>query len=142
MTYREVIRPPWWVHAVPVGLAALLCFTFAAVVGVPAATVLFVLVAAGLVWLVTRRALVLAVDATTFHVGPLDVPREHIIDAVALDEAALHNLAGRDADGRALLVLRNLATKQGVKVDVDSQERPYLLVSSRRPSELAAALRA
>ena len=41
MSYREVIRPPWWTYAVMAGLLALLCFTFAAVATVPVAVVLF-----------------------------------------------------------------------------------------------------
>jgi hypothetical protein len=64
-----------------------------------------------------------------------------VLDALPLDEQGLRDLAGRDADGRALLVLRNLATKRGVKVDLGGQQWPYLLVSSRTPAELAAALR-
>lgn len=142
MTYREVIRPPWWVFAVVFGLAALLCFTFAAVVGVPAAIVVLVILVAGLGWLLTRRALVVSVDDATLHIGALEVPRTSVLDAVALDEQALRDVAGRDADGRALLVLRNLATKTGVKVALQSSQWPYLLISSRRPSELAAALTA
>ncbi len=142
MTYREVIRPPWWVFAVVFGLAALLCFTFAAVVGVPAAAVVLVILVAGLGWPLTRRALVVSVDDATLHIGALEVPRTSVLDAVALDEQALRDVAGRDADGRALLVLRNLATKTGVKVALQSSQWPYLLISSRRPSELAAALTA
>ena len=44
MTYSEVIRSPWWTYAVAAGLAGLFCFTFAAVVGLPTATILFVLI--------------------------------------------------------------------------------------------------
>lgn len=142
MTYREVIRPPWWTFGVAFGLAALFCFTFAAVVGVPAATVLLVLLTAGLAWLISRRALILSVDETAVHVGEIELPRSSVLDAVALNEEALRDVAGRDADGRALLILRNLATKTGVKVELASSQWPYLLVSSRRPAEFAAALTA
>lgn len=142
MTYREVIRPPWWMYATATALAALFCFTFAAVIGGPAALVLFVILTAGLFWLVSRRALVLRVDERALHIGRSEVPRSHILDAIALDEQGLRDLAGRDADGRAVLVLRNLSTKTGVKVDVDSGEHPYLLISSTNPEELVAALRA
>jgi hypothetical protein len=141
MTYREVIRPPWWTYAVAAGLALLFCFTFAAVVGIPVAAVLFVLVLAGLAWLISRRALTLTVDADAFRVGSLTLARSEILDVTALDEQALRDMAGRDADGRALLVLRNLSTKQGVRVDVTGPQPPYVLVSSHTPEELAAALR-
>ena len=49
-------------------------------------------------------------------------------------------VAGPDADPRAHLVLRNLATKEGVKIDVTEGATPYWLVSSAHPEELAAAL--
>lgn len=142
MTYREVLRPPWWTFAVAFGLAALFCFTFAAVVGVPAASVLFLLLVAGLAWVISRRALVVTVDDTSVHVDDLELPRSAVLDAVELTEQALSDIAGRDADGRALLVLRNLATKTGVKVELSGQRWPYLLVSSRKPAELVSALTA
>jgi hypothetical protein len=141
MTYREVIRPPWWTYLVMVGLVALFCFTFAAVVGGPVALILFVVAAAVLAWIISRRALRLTVDEGSFRIGELEVPRTAILDAVPLDEQGLRDLAGRDANGQALLVLRNLATKQGVKVDLEAQRWPYVLVSSLEPAELAAALR-
>lgn len=142
MTYREVIRPPWWTFGVAFGLAALFCFTFAAVVGVPAASVLFLVLVAGLTWVISRRALTVSVDESAVHLDELEVPRSAVLDAVALDQQALADLAGRDADGRALLVLRNLATKTGVKIELAEQRWPYLLVSSRKPAELVAALTA
>lgn len=142
MTYREVIRPPWWTFGVVFGLVALFCFTFAAVVGGPVAVVLFVLLAAGGAWLVSRRALVLTVDDSELRVGAIRLPRSAVLDAVPLDETALRDVAGRDADSRALLILRNLATKRGVKVELTGQQWPYLLVSSARPDALAAALSA
>lgn len=140
MTYREVIRAPWWVYGTAIALAALFCFTFAAVVGVPSATVLFIALAALAAWVIERRRLVLTVDEQTFQVGEVGIPREQIADAVALTEEGLRVVAGPDADGRALMVLRNLATKEGVKVDIRSGQAPYWLVSSKSPQELANAL--
>lgn len=140
MTYREVIRPPWWIYAGVTAMVALFCFTFAAVIGVPAATVLFFVLAALMGWVVERRSLVLTVDDEAFHAGSVLIERSEILDAVALDAAGLRDVAGPDADGRAAMVLRNLATKSGVKVDVSSDRPPYWLVSSKRPQELAAAL--
>ncbi len=140
MEYREVIRPPWWFYGSAVIMVALFCFTFAAVVGGPAAVVLFVLLSALALWMVDRRRLVITVDPATFGIGEISIPREEIIDVVALNPQALRDVAGRDADARARLVLRNLSTKAGVKVDVRSTESPYWLVSSKRPAELSAAL--
>lgn len=140
MTYREVIRPPWWLYATVVTLVALFSFTFAAVITLPFAGVVFLLLSVLMMWVVDRRKLVLDVDETTFHVGEVDIARAQILDAVALDRQGLWEVAGPDADGRATMVLRNLATKQGVKVDLASTESPYWLVSSKKPKDLAACL--
>lgn len=140
MTYREIIRAPWWTYAVGAGLAALFCFTFAAVVGMPAATVLFVLILALLAWLIERRRLEVWVDDTQLRVGSFTIARDTIADATALDAEALRDVAGRDADTRARLVLRNLATPQGVKVDLLVSDPPYWLISSKHPQQFAQAL--
>ena len=55
MTYREVLRPPWWVYGVAVGLAALFSFTLAAAATVPVALVVFAIIVALSVWVVSRR---------------------------------------------------------------------------------------
>lgn len=140
MEYREVIRAPWWMYASAVLLVAFFCFTFSAVVGGPAALVVFVLLSALALWLVEKRRLVLTVDSTAFGIGEILMSREEIIDAVALSPQALRDVAGRDADARATLVLRNMSTKEGVKVDTRSASTPYWLVSSRHPEQLCAAL--
>ncbi len=140
MSYQETIRPPWWVYAGVIAMVALFCFTFAAVITVPPAVVLFVVLSALFAWIIERRRLVLAVDDQTFHVGEVDIARTSILDAVALDAQGLREVAGPDSDGRARMVLRNLATKEGIKVDVTTQAHPYWLISSKRPRELAACL--
>ena len=140
MRYREVIRPPWWVYAGVVGMVALFCFTFMAVIGGPAAAVLFVILRVLTAWVIERRSLVLTVDEDRFHVRSVAIERGDILDVVALDAKGLRTVAGPDADGRATMVLRNLATKSGVKVDVSSDHPPYWLVSSKHPRELASAL--
>ncbi len=139
-TYREGIRPPWWLYATAVILVLLFSFTFAAVITLPVAAVVFVLLSGVVLWVVDRRKLVLYVDETTFHVGEVDIARDDILDAVALDRQGLWEVAGPDADGRATMVLRNLATKQGVKVDLASGSSPYWLISSRKPKDLASCL--
>ncbi len=140
MTYREVLRPPWWVYGVVTGLLALLCFTFAAVVTVPVALVVFVVlvVLGGLI--ISRRRLVLSVDAESLHVGDRTLPLSDIGEVTALDAPGVQAVAGPQADPRAHLVLRNLATKEGVKIELRSGDVPYWLVSSGRPRDLAESL--
>jgi Protein of unknown function (DUF3093) len=140
MTYREVIRPPWWTYAFMAGLLALLCFTFAAVATVPVAVVLFVVLFAIGGFLVGRRRMEIVVDDERLQVGSESVPLSEIGGVTALDSAGMRMVAGPAADPRAHLILRNLATKQGVKVDLTAGSIPYWLVSSEHPEDLAQAL--
>ena len=73
MRYREVIRLPWWTYAVFAGLASLLLFTFAAVVGVPAALVISSSSShwAGLIW---RRSTLISASMTNSSVGSQTLP--------------------------------------------------------------------
>ena len=52
-----------------------------------------------------------------------------------------HRLAGRDADARAYLLLRPYL-RRAVRIAIDdpADPTPYWLVSTRRPTRLAAAL--
>jgi hypothetical protein len=122
------------------GLVALLSFTFAAVVGVPSAVVIFLVVLGLGSWLNWRRGLHVSVDDQNLTVGTDRLPLAGIAAAIPLDEAALRNAAGPEADTRAHLVLRNLSTKTGVKIDLNEGNTPYWLVSSRRPQALAEVL--
>ena len=140
MTYREVLRPPWWVYGVVTGLLALLCFTFAAVVGVPVAAVVFVVLAVVAGVVISRRRLVLSVDAGRLHVGGETLLLSEISEVTALDDPGLRAVAGPLADPRAHMVLRNLATKEGVKIELHSGDAPYWLVSSGHPKKLAESL--
>jgi len=140
MRYSEVLRAPWWTYAVFAGLVGLLSFTFAAVVGVPGAVVVFVVVLGLGWWFNWRRGLHVSVDDQNLTVGTDRLPLAGIAAAIPLDEAALRNAAGPEADTRAHLVLRNLSTKTGVKIDLNEGNTPYWLVSSRRPQALAEVL--
>lgn len=140
MRYREVVRPPWWTYAVIAGLLALLCFTFAAVATVPVAVVLFVVLCALGAFVVSRRRMEIVVDDDHLRVGSESLPLSEIGEVTALDSAGMTTAAGSAADPRANLILRNLATKQGVKVDLNAGPIPYWLVSSEHPEDLAQAL--
>jgi len=83
------------------------------------------------------------VDAATFQAGRARIDGHHLGRVDTLDAEATRRLAGRDADARAYLLLRPYR-KRAVRVEViDPRDpAPYWLVSTRRPDELTAALRA
>lgn len=140
MTYEETVRPPWWIYAVVLGLTALLSFNFAALITVPVATVAFLIVGAGMVWLVGRMSLLVRVDDQQLHVGGNSLSRSRIAAVTPLDAEALRDAAGAKADVRARMILRTLSTPEGVRIDLTDGDEPYWLLSSKRATELAAAL--
>src|SRR5690606_898008 len=109
-------------------------------VTVPVALVAFVIIVALLSWVVSRRGLEISVDEARLRIGSEPLAREDIAHVLPLGAAEMQVVAGPDAEPRAHLVLRNLATKEGVKIDVTEGATPYWLVSSAHPEELAAAL--
>ncbi len=96
------------------------------------------LVAGGLLW---YGGLPIVVDEAGLQVGRHRLEPGYLGEALAHDAARTSARAGRDADRRALLVLRGyVPTSVEVAVDDPADPHPYWLVSTRRPDELAAAL--
>ena len=77
------------------------------------------------------------------HAGRAMIPLDLCGAVTALDAESTRALGGRDADARAYLLLRPYI-RTAVRVDVaDPRDpTPYWLLSSRRPDELAGAVRA
>ena len=73
--------------------------------------------------------------------GRARIAVQHVGAVQALDAEATHRLAGRDADARAYLLLRPYL-RRAVRIAIDdpADPTPYWLVSTRRPTRLAAAL--
>jgi len=75
--------------------------------------------------------------------GRARIAAEHLGEALPLDADAARRLAGPEADARAYLLLRPYL-KRAVRVEITdpSDPAPYWLLSTRRPDDLAAAVRA
>ncbi len=73
--------------------------------------------------------------------GRARISVEHVGAVEPLDADATHRLAGRDADARAYLLLRPYL-RRAVRITIvdPADPTPYWLVSTRRPTRLAAAL--
>ncbi len=93
-------------------------------------------------------ALLLAWGHTTVEVsdgelraGSVTLPLAMAGEVAALDEARTRALRGASADPQAYMLTRPYL-KQAVYVEVtgEHQNRPYWLIGSRRPAELAAAI--
>jgi Protein of unknown function (DUF3093) len=142
MLFRERLTVPviWWVLAGLFALSVLLAVGAylgpAWGIGISVATMV---VAAAIF---ASAAIVVSVDAQQIRVGRASIEHTYIAASRALDAEQTRRRAGVEADARAHLVLRPYI-KTAVEITLDDEDDPvpYWLISSRRPHELAAALR-
>jgi hypothetical protein len=82
------------------------------------------------------------VDRGQLTAGRARIGAEHLGEALPLDADATRRLAGPEADARAFLLLRPYL-KRAVRVEITdpADPAPYWLLCTRRPDELAAAVR-
>ena len=142
--YDERLAVPlrWWVQ----GTMLVATLWLALVVALPAAVA----------WLCTGIALALlaglllgygnarvSVEGGWFRAGRARIEGVHLGAVSALDAEETHRVAGAEADARAYLLLRPYL-KRAVRVEITDpgDPAPYWLVSSRRPEDLAKAVRA
>ena len=73
--------------------------------------------------------------------GSLTLPLAMAGEVAALDEAQTRALRGPRADPSAFMLIRPYLTRAVyIEVTGEHQERPYWLLGTRRPAELAAAI--
>jgi len=141
--YAERLGVPlrWWVQGTML-VASLWLALIVAVPG-PAAWVCsglaLALMAALLVGYGSARV---SVGDGFFRAGRARIEGVHLGAVTALDAEETRRVAGPEADARAYLLLRPYL-KRAVRVGISdpADPAPYWLVSSRRPDELARAVR-
>ncbi len=142
--YRERLSVPlrWWVQ----GTMLVASLWLAVVVAVPepwAWVVTGIAVALMTALLVGYGSPVISVSDGELRAGRARIGLRHLGAAEALDPEAARRAAGVEADARAYLLLRPYR-KRAVRVAVadPADPTPYWLLSTRRPDDLVAALRA
>lgn len=141
-SYTERLHVPasyWW-------LDMLTAVTFASFVW--AGFSLLVALASYVVFCGGVAAVLLLWGHTTIQVstgelraGTATLPLAIAGEVVALDETQSRALRGPRADPRALMLIRPyLKLAVYIEVTGEDQDRPYWLIGSRRPAELAAAI--
>jgi hypothetical protein len=139
--FRERLTVPWvwWLLAVLFALSMLVALgLYVGLVWGVGVAVASMLVAVGIF---ASAAVVISVDAQEIRVGRAVIEHRYIGAARALDAAETRNRSGVQADARAHLVLRPyVSTAVEITLDDPADPVPYWLISSRRPTELAAAL--
>jgi hypothetical protein len=142
MLFRERLTVPimWWVLASLFALSVLLAVGayLGPVWGIGTALAT-VLVAAAIF---ISAAVVISIDAREIRIGRASIEHAYIASSQALAAEEARQRAGVGADARAHLVLRPYV-RTAVEITLDDPEDPvpYWLVSTRRPQQLAEALR-
>ena len=143
MTYEERLAVPGWAWPVGVALAVLLAAPVHGGHGgwravVPYAVAVPAVLAA---LALASRGRVRVADGV-LHVPGARVPLTHVGAVRALDDERTRRLLGPTADLRAHVVHRPwLRRSVQVWIEDPEDDTPYWLVASRRPDELAAAVR-
>jgi hypothetical protein len=140
--YREQLHPPisWW----------LLCALCVAIFGTTlwAGLNLFAAIGSYLglggavaAWLLIWGGATIRVGDGELRAGSATLPLSQAGDVAELDEAQARALRGPRADPAAYLLTRPyLKLAVYIEVTGDRRGRPYWLLSTRRPAELAAAI--
>ncbi len=142
--YRERLGVPlrWWVQ----GTMLVATLWLALVVAVPGPVAWAVTALALLALALALRGyggVVVEVRDGELRAGRAHIAAVHLGAAEALDGGETKRVAGVEADARAFLLLRPYL-KRAVRVEITdpADPAPYWLVGSRRPDDLAAAVRA
>ena len=141
-TFREVLRPSWWMYIaaafmIPTTILVLAPFDFT--LGVVLSIVVYALIVIPM--LVTSPTILLT--EKELRVGKAHINREFIGSVSAYSGNYAVAARGTELDARAWIFLRGWINPV-VRVDITdpNDPTPYWLFSTRRPEELVAALRA
>ena len=142
MLFRERLTVPimWWVLASLFALSVLLAVGayLGPVWGIGTALATMMVAAA----IFVSAAVVISIAAREIRIGRASIEHAYIASSQALAAEEARQRAGVGADARAHLVLRPYV-RTAVEITLDDPEDPvpYWLVSTRRPQQLAEALR-
>ena len=143
VVYDERLAAPPWVWAAVLTVAAVSAATLHGGASgwrtVVPYVVLLPLAVAGL--LATSRGRVRIADGV-LHVPGARIPLDHLGGVTPLTREGTRRVRGPLAEPRAFVVTRGwLAESVRVQVEDPEDDTPYWLIGTRRPAELAAALR-
>jgi len=144
LLYRERLRVPtsWWL----VGATCVLILGTTLVAGLSVVIGAAIYLAIGgllAIVFASWGAVAVRVTDTELSAGPARLAIDQVSDVSALDAAQTAALRGPSADAAAFMLVRPyLARSVYVAVAGRPASRPYLLIATRRPDDLAAAIAA
>jgi hypothetical protein len=110
--------------------------------GIPAAIVSGILAAAGLIALLQARAPKIEVSEGFVKAGRISLPRSAIGQCEGFSGQDAFVARGRELDPRAArLIIGDIDSVVRIQIVDPADPTPYLLLSTRRPTELCQALK-
>lgn len=142
-TYRERLRPPWWLWAVTWFLVLTFGVAVLAMAGELPGVLAVVLLGASATYGLVRSGAWVAVEDGHLTAGPARIPVGDLGAARPLEAAQARLARGRDADPAAYHLLRPWVEAAAVFPVTDRRDpTPYWYVATRHPDALARALTA
>lgn len=142
VVYAEKVRPPAWLFAFLLFLTESLALSIWA--AFDNRTGLFAFVIALLIVVASGSAMTMHIEVSEdeLRVGRAHIERKYLGAVSELDSATMALARGRDADPAAYLAIR-FWQPNGIKVAVldDRDPVPYWLITTKKPNELARALK-
>jgi len=141
MSFREVIRAPFWLLAFIYFLFISLVVAVWAAIGNQPALLTWVFSTVLIVVIALKSRLTLEVDENEFRAGSAHIELKYLGQTTALDSKEMGRLRTRDADPASFLIFR-FWQSTGVKVELNDprDKTPYWLITSKRNKELAKIL--
>ena len=140
--FREVIAPPIWLLAFLYFLFTSVSVSIWAAIGNNPALWSQIILTIALIYIYFRWRMVIEVDDQELRINDAHIELKYLGDVRVLETDAMRLIRGRDADPANYLAIRFWSSR-GIIVRVKDlrDDTPHWIISSRRGSELAAALR-
>jgi hypothetical protein len=141
MSFREVIRAPFWLISFIYFLFLSLVVAVWAAIGNQPAFITWVVLTVLTVLIALKTTLVIEIDDKELRAGPAHIELKYLGKATALDSKEMGRLRTRDADPASYLIFR-FWRSTGVKVELNDprDQTPYWLITSKLNTELAELL--
>ena len=140
--YAERLAPSAWVWVSALMVAASSGLVVLTTLGATVALVVAITAAALAAWALARSSVLIAVSAGELLAGRAHIPVSLLGSVRELNEVQMRALRGPRADARAYLCQRGwICAGVAITIADPGDIVPYWLLSSRRPAQLAAALR-
>lgn len=140
--FAERLAPSGWVWMSALLVAASTGLVVLTTLGDAAAIVVAITAAASAGWALARTSAVIKLSSSELRAGRARIPVTALGSVREVNEVQMRALRGPRADARAYLCQRGwIPAGVAITIEDPGDNVPYWLLSSRRPAQLAAALR-